>query len=91
MNTHTPDLLQPFSVNKEPEAIVLITTSHGAERKLLEKLRKFEELAEAHTVHGYFDIVARFKTSNFDCLSELLNVRVKKTEGVKSSKNLLIA
>lgn len=78
-------------MNKEPEAIVLITTSHGAKRKVLEKLRKFEELAEANAVHGYFDIVARFKTSNYDCLSELLNVRVKKTEGVKSSKNLLIA
>jgi len=91
MNTHTPNLLQPFSVNKEAEAIVLITTSHGAEQKVLEKLRMFEELAEAHTVHGYFDILARFKTSNYDCLSELLNVRVKKTEGVRASRNLLIA
>ena len=91
MNIHTLDKPQPFSVNKEAEAIVLITTSHGTEQKVIEKLRKFEELAEAHTVHGYFDIVARFKTSNYDSLSELLNVRIKKTEGIKTSRNLLIA
>ena len=82
---------QTFPIDKDAEAFVLITTAPGEEQKVLERLRRLDEVTEAHIVHGSYDIVARFRVENKGCLSELLNIRIKKIEGVKGTRNLLIS
>lgn len=81
---------QPFLVDKDAEAFVLITTALGEEKKVLESLKQLDEVSEAHNVHGSYDIVARFRVKNYDCLSELLNIGIKRIEGVKGTRILLI-
>jgi DNA-binding Lrp family transcriptional regulator len=81
---------QPFPIDKDAEAFVLITTALGEEKKVLESLKQLDALTEAHNVHGSYDIVARFRVNCYDCLSELLNIGIKKIEGVKGTRILLI-
>lgn len=82
---------QTFPVDKGAEAFVLITTTLGEEKKVLERLRRLDAVTEAHIVHGSYDIVARFRVKNKGCLSELLNIGIKKIEGLKGTRILLIS
>jgi DNA-binding Lrp family transcriptional regulator len=72
------------------EAIVLITTTHGEEKNVIEELSQIDALNEAYIVHGPYHILARFKSKNYECLSELLNIRIKKINGIKRTRNLLL-
>jgi DNA-binding Lrp family transcriptional regulator len=73
------------------DAIVLITTAYGDEKNVFEELKQIDALNEAYIVHGPYDILARFKTKKNECLSELLNIKIKKIKGIKRTRNLLIA
>jgi DNA-binding Lrp family transcriptional regulator len=90
MNIPKLDYSQQFGKMKA-EAIVLITTAHGDVKNVIEELRQIDTLNEAYIVHGSYDILARFKSKNYECLSELLNIRIKKIKGIKRTRNLLIA
>lgn len=90
MKTSIQDNLKPFCVNSDAEAIVLITTAMGKEKKVIRRLKCFPELKEAHIVHGSYDIIARFKTQKYAGLSKLLNIKIKKIEGIRASRTLLV-
>jgi DNA-binding Lrp family transcriptional regulator len=90
MSLLTLDNPQPFCVDKDAEAFVLITTALGEEKRVIRKLRQLDALKEAHTVHGSYDILARFSTKNYECLRKLLGIEIKKIEGVRATRNLLI-
>lgn len=85
-----PTLHNHQFVKGNAEAFVLITTAYGEEKNVIEELRQINALNEAYVVHGSYDILARFKSKNYESLSELLNLRVKKIKGVKRTRNLLV-
>jgi DNA-binding Lrp family transcriptional regulator len=89
MNIPKLDNPQQF-VKGNAEAIVLITTAHGEEKNVIEELNQINALSEAYIVHGSYDILAKFKTKKYECLSKLLNIRVKKIKGIKRTRNLLV-
>jgi DNA-binding Lrp family transcriptional regulator len=90
MNAHTLDYPHQFCIKGKAEAIVLITTAYGSEKNVLKELRQLDALTEAYNVHGSYDILARFKTDNYDHLSELLNIKINKIKGVRRTRNLII-
>lgn len=91
MSLTTLNKSQPFSINKHAEAFMLITTAPGEEKKVLQTLVKFDELTEAHAVNGSYDILAKFRTENYERLNDLLKMRIKKIEGVNRARVLLAA
>ncbi len=91
MNAHTLDYPHQFCIKSTAEAIVLITTAYGCEKNVIEELRQLDALTEAYNVHGSYDILARFKTDNYDQLSELINIRIRKIKGVRRTRKLIIA
>jgi DNA-binding Lrp family transcriptional regulator len=91
MRSSNRENTQPFCVNKYAEAFVLITTRLGDEEKIVQRLRTLEALKEAHSVHGSYDIIAKFMTKNYEDLTELLNKKVKNLSGVKGIRVFLIA
>ncbi len=80
-----------FNASQGTEAFALISTAFNEEKKVLEKLRQVKELTEAHNVRGTYDILAKFKTKSQEDMSELMNGRIKKIEGVKGTRILLLA
>ncbi|MBD3172742.1 Lrp/AsnC family transcriptional regulator [Candidatus Bathyarchaeota archaeon] len=90
MSLTTLNKSQPFHINKHAEAFMLITTAPGEEKKVLQKLMKFDALTEAHAVNGSYDILAKFRTENYERLKGLLKMRIKKIEGVKRTRVLLV-
>jgi DNA-binding Lrp family transcriptional regulator len=89
MNRPTLGNPQQF-VKGKAEAIVLITTAYGDEKNVFEELRQIDALNEAYIVHGSYDILAKFKTKNYECLSELLNIKIKRIKGIKRTRTLLV-
>lgn len=70
---------------------MLITTAPGEEKKVLQTLVKFDELTEAHAVNGSYDILAKFRTENYEHLNNLLKMRIKKIEAINGTRVLLVA
>ena len=91
MSLPTLNNSKPFHVNKDAEAFVLITTALGEEKKVLHKLREIHALTEVYNVNGPYDLIARFRTKKYECLRNLLGIEIKKIEGVRATRNLLIA
>ena len=90
MSLTEQNIPKPFSVDKDAEAFVLIITALGEEKKVLQKIRQLDALIEAHNVNGSYDLLARFRTRNYECLSKLLGIEIKKIEGIRATRNLLV-
>jgi DNA-binding Lrp family transcriptional regulator len=84
------DNTQLFSVDKDAVAIVLFTTASGEEEKVLKKLKHLEETIEIYNVHGSYDILAKFKTRTYECLNELLKIRLNKIKEIRRKRILLV-
>ena len=84
------DNSQSFRVADDTEAFIVLTTALGEERRIIEELRQLDGLLEVHNVNGSYDILAKFRTKKVECLLKLLR-KIKMIDGVRSTRNLLIA
>jgi DNA-binding Lrp family transcriptional regulator len=84
------DNTQIFSVDKNAEAIVLFTTAPGEEEKVIQNLKQIEATKEIYSIHGTYDILAKFKTTTYDCLKELLKIRINKIKGIRGKRILIV-
>lgn len=80
-----------FCAKGKAEAFALITTALGDEKNVFEEISKIDALNEAYIVHGPYDIIAKFKTKTYECLKEILNIRIREIKGIKRTRNLIIA
>ncbi len=71
------------------EAIVLIRVQPGREKEVLEKIRAIEEVKEALSVTGRFDIVARTSAPDIDMLGKITLEKIRALEGVLYTETLI--
>ena len=72
----------------EMKAYVLIKTTGGKAREVLEKIREIEGITEANAVYGSVDIVA--KIEGLDLASLVVN-EIRRIEGVADTNTLIMA
>lgn len=65
-------------------ACVLINSEIGAEGEVLEALRGFQELKEAHRVCGVSDIIAFVEAEDKESCKDLINNRIRRLDKVRS-------
>lgn len=70
-------------------AFVLISTDVGAEREVLEKLKEFPEVAEAHVVYGVYDLIVKVRVERQEDLREVLTNKLRKLEKIRSTLTML--
>ncbi|HTY74505.1 MAG TPA: Lrp/AsnC ligand binding domain-containing protein [Candidatus Nanoarchaeia archaeon] len=58
-------------------AYVLLNTEIGAEREVLNNLRKTEGVMEAFNLTGIYDIIARVKADTMDGLNKIINEKLQ--------------
>jgi DNA-binding Lrp family transcriptional regulator len=74
-----------------PTAYVLINTTLGAEKKLLEDLRKLSIVERADIVMGEYDLVAIVSCKTMAELKDTINNRIRDLDNVKSTMSLMVA
>jgi len=72
-----------------PTAFVLINAESGSEADVLKELKKVEGVAEAFSVYGTYDIVAKVTSDTMDKLKEILTYRIRRLDKVRATLTLM--
>jgi DNA-binding Lrp family transcriptional regulator len=73
-----------------PAAIVLVNTEVGSEIDVIKELEKVEGVDQATAVYGVYDIVARVKADTMDKLKEIMTLRIRRLDKVRSTLTMII-
>lgn len=73
-----------------PTAYVLLTTEIGAERHVLNSLKKIDGVEEAHHLWGVYDIIAHIKAEDMDKLKYIITKRIERIGKVNSKLTMII-
>jgi len=73
-----------------PVAYVLIRTDIGAEKKVLEELRKLEGVEEAFLIFGPWDIIAKLNVPDRTELNRLVIWKIRRMEHITQTQTLSV-
>ena len=71
-------------------AYLLISTKIGLESSVLEYLKKFEGVEEAHNLWGVYDIIARIRADTMDKIKFIITKIVGENEDIHAKLTLLM-
>ena len=73
-----------------PTAFVLLTTEIGAEKHVLNALKRLEGVQEVHHLWGVYDILAHIKAEDMDTLKQIINKHIERIGKVNSKLTMII-
>ncbi len=74
-----------------PTAYILLNTEIGAENQVLNALKKIDEIEEAHTLWGVYDIIANVKAETMEKLKYVITNRIEKIGKINSKLTMIIS
>ena len=75
---------------KLPQAFVLINSEIGAEDELLKELKGIENVKEAYSVYGVYDIVVKVEAETMDKLKEIVTWKIRRLDKVRSTLTMIV-
>jgi DNA-binding Lrp family transcriptional regulator len=75
---------------KLPMALVLLTTEIGAEKHVLNSLKKISGVQEAHPLWGVYDIIANVQAPDMEALKTIITSNINKIGKVNSKLTMII-
>ncbi len=72
------------------QAFVLINSEVGTEDKLRVNLKNIENVVEAHSVYGEYDIVIKIEADTMDKLKEVVHRKIRSLNEVKSILTMIV-
>jgi len=73
-----------------PIAYVLVRTDIGAEKKVLEELRKLEGVEEAFLIFGPWDIIVKLNVPDRTELNRLVIWKIRRMEHITQTQTLSV-
>ncbi len=73
-----------------PTAYILLTTEIGAEKHVLNSLKRIHGVQEAHSLLGIYDIIANVQADDMDSLKTIINTRIDQIGKVNSKLTMII-
>lgn len=70
---------------------VLLNVETGAERRVIEALKKFPVVKEVSPVRGLYDIIARLEADSMAEIKNAISWGIRRLDGVKSTKTMIQA
>jgi len=64
---------------------VLLNVELGSEDKVLNEVRKVQNVKECHRVYGVYDMIAKVEAETMDSLKEIVTWKIRRLEGVRST------
>ncbi|MBW2979123.1 Lrp/AsnC family transcriptional regulator [Candidatus Woesearchaeota archaeon] len=72
-------------------AYMLIQTAHGKIQRVADKLLRFKEVKEIHTLYGEFDIIIKIETSNMAKLQDFIANKIRPIRDIASTETLIVS
>jgi len=73
-----------------PTAYILVNTEIGAEKQVLEALKKIQGVEEAHSLWGVYDIIANVSADSAEELKNILTSQIEKIIKINSKLTMMI-
>ena len=73
-----------------PQAFVLINSEIGAEEELLKDLKKIENVKEAYSVYGVYDIIVKVEADTMERLKEIVTWKIRRLDKVRSTLTMVV-
>jgi len=73
-----------------PTAYILVNTEIGAEKQVLEALKKIQGVEEAHSLWGVYDIIANVSADSAEELKNILTSQIEKINKINSKLTMMI-
>jgi len=73
-----------------PIAFVFMNIDAGAEEDVLKELRTIQNVKEAHSVYGVYDIVAKIEAETMEKLKEIVTWKVRRLQKVRSTLTTIV-
>jgi DNA-binding Lrp family transcriptional regulator len=73
-----------------PSAFVLLNADLGYEGLLADEMKKLPGVNEAYTIYGVYDIMLKVEADSMEGLKNFISVKIRRTNGVKSTLTMLI-
>jgi DNA-binding Lrp family transcriptional regulator len=77
-------------VDSVPVAFVLINTEIDAMEKVLKALENVENVKEAYSTFGVYDVIVKVEAPSMDKIKDLVTYRIRKLDGVRSSLTMIV-
>ena len=74
-----------------PLAFLLINADLGSVDNIVGELQKIPNVKESYAVYGLFDIVAKVEAESMDKLKEIVTLKIRRLENVRSTLTLMVA
>ncbi len=71
-------------------AYLLLIVEIGTEEEVMSSLNSIEEVKEARTVYGVYDIIVRVETVNMEELKNLVSWRIRRLDSVRSTMTMIV-
>ncbi len=71
------------------DAYILINVNIGKEEKLVEEIRKIEEVVEAYVLMGEYDVIAKLKINDPKELRPIVSNKIRPLAGVRQTMTLI--
>ena len=71
-------------------AFVFMNIEVNSEAEVLRKLREIPEVTESYFVYGVYDIVAKVETDSMDHLKEVVSLKVRRLDKIRSTTTTVI-
>ena len=71
-------------------AFVLINTDLGAEKELINELKKIEEVKEVYQIYGIYDIIAKVQTDTIDKVKDTVGMKIRRLDKVRSTMTMIV-
>ncbi|MEM2855965.1 MAG: Lrp/AsnC ligand binding domain-containing protein [Candidatus Nitrosocaldaceae archaeon] len=73
-----------------PKAFVLINAEIGAEDKVVDELKKIENVKEVYAVYGAYDVIAKVESDSMDKVKETITWKIRRLENVRSTLTMIV-
>jgi len=68
----------------------MINTEVGAEKDVLDRLRKLTDIKESYAVFGIYDIVVKIEADSMEKLKEIIDWRIRRLDKVRSTLTMIV-
>ena len=70
-------------------AYAMINSESGYEAEVMKELKKISGVQEAYNIYGVYDIIIKIEAENMIELKEIISLKVRKLEKIRSTLTLI--
>jgi len=70
-------------------AYVMINSETGYEAEVMKELKKIPSVQEVYQLYGVYDIIIKIEAENMEELKEIVSLRIRELEKIRSTLTLI--